>query len=1080
MESLEFRYKSLIESTLDAVIIINAAGKVVEWNTNAVELFKWTKEEVFNKNLYEFIIPARFVEAHKKAMLTNAESGVVPVLNNRIEIVGLTKEGLEVAVELTITPLISDTETFYCAFIRDISKQKETEQKLEAERNLFNGIIESITEPIFYKTTSHVYLRCNQAFADLHGKSAKEIIGKSDRDLYLSDDVQKFIESDLFVINNKEAAINEEWFTSKNGDSKFLNTIKLPSYNEKGEVQGIVGICRNLTEIKEAESRQRHLNMELQKVIRNLKGNEEYLQGINRFASTILKQNTITEIVWEATENLINELGIVDCIIYLIDESKQNLVQHAAYGPKKLPKQKIKNPIIIPIGKGIVGSVAKSGKSELINDTSKDERYILDDDLRYSELSVPIIADGEIIGVIDSEHPDRNFFDSNHLEKFQTIANLVSFRLKNAINQEKLQIAQDSITKLTTAVEQSSISILMTDVNGMIEYANPAFEKLTGYTSEECLGKKTSILRSGEQSKEFYNKLWKTILSGKKWTGEIINKKKNGENYWVLSAISPIINENGVCTDFVYMQTDITQLKQLENELINEKLRAEAADKSKSIFLANMSHEIRTPLNAIYGMTKLLSDSSLNKDQERLVDGLEISSQNLLQIITDILDFSKIESGNLNLETTVFSLQELFQKLYEMLEFRTEEKKLLFDYRIDENIHNQLIGDPFRLHQVLLNLLNNAVKFTQKGSIILNAQLKRSETDYASIEFSVSDTGIGIESCKENSIFESFKQADESITREYGGSGLGLPICKELIELMGGEIKVSSKFGEGSRFYFSITLKKDNSNKPMAKEIIIDQNALGGKKILIVEDNEFNLFITKSIIDKWNVNSRIANNGLEAIQLLKNEEFDLVLMDKQMPVMGGLEASERIRKDLKLKIPIIALTANVLKGVIDDCLNAGMNDYIAKPFEPEQLYQKMCEHLSISSPQKEAITKSAINSFVDKEKKLFQLVKLNKLLGGNQKQVRIMLNKFLEVTPSYIVELEDALKSNDFEQVSRILHKLKSSVNLIANDEIIANLGELYKVSEEKMNYNLLKQKLPLLINTLGLLIKELSNELNS
>ena len=452
----------------------------------------------------------------------------------------------------------------------------ESENKLQSQQTLLNSIINSISDPIFFKTKAHEYLRCNNAFAQLHSKTPEEIIGLRDEDLYGKTRTKIFQDSDLFVINQKKPSISEEWFSYKDGPTKFLNTIKLPSVNERGETLGIVGICRDLTKIKRAESKQRHLNIEMQKIIKSLKENERYLKGINRFASTILKQNTIDEIIWEVTDNLVKELGVVDCVIYLLDDQKKNLIQRAVYGPKQLGKQKIKNPIVIPVGKGIVGTVAKTGISELLMDTSSDSRYIIDDDVRLSEITVPIIADGDVIGIIDSEHPEKNYFTPAHLEKLQTVANLVSSRMKDAINQEKLYAAQQSILKLSTAVEQSTLSIVITDIEGIIEFVNPAFEKLSGFNADQAIGKKTSILRSDKHKGNFYKQLWKTILAGEKWTGEIINRSKDGRLYNILAAISPIINDKGIITNFVAFQTNITERKRAEVKLQNSQANLKA------------------------------------------------------------------------------------------------------------------------------------------------------------------------------------------------------------------------------------------------------------------------------------------------------------------------------------------------------------------------------------------------------------------------------------------------------------------------------------------------------------------------
>lgn len=958
----------------------------------------------------------------------------------------------------------------------DITERIQIEDKLKKERNLFDRIFESISDPIFYKNTDHIYLRCNKAFAELHNKLPFEIMGKSDLDLYSEKEAEAFIQSDVKIIQTKKSSINEEWFIYKNGTPEFLNTIKLPAFDDNGKVQGIVGVCRNITKIKKAESLQKQLNVELQKAVKTLKSNEKYLKNINEFASSILKKNSIDEIVWEVTHVVIKELGFVDCIIYLFDEDKKYLIQRAAYGTKQTKGNFIKDPIKIPTGKGIVGSVGKTGVFELIADTSKDERYIVDDQQRLSELTVPIIANGEVIGVIDTEHPDKNFYTKNHIERLQTVSSLISTRMKNAINQEKLESAQKDLSKLSTAIDQSSLAVVITDLNGIIEFINPAFTEISGYSAEECLGKKTSMLNSGVQSKEFYKKLWTTISQGKKWTGELINKMKDGTKYWVLTSVSPIRDFEGKIINYVQMQTDISHLKQLEEDLIKAKLKAEEADQAKSMFLATMSHEIRTPLNAIYGMIKLFEDTKLDQNQHELVKGLDYSSNNLMRIVNDILDFEKIESGQLQLESTSFNFAEFIQQIIETFEFKSEEKNIDLNYEIDERICKHLMGDSLRLQQILINLLNNAIKFTKKGSVNLFCRFIKQSDDHCWVEFVVRDTGIGIEKNNLDKIFERFKQEDDSTTRQYGGTGLGLAISRQLVNLMGGEISVESQQNTGSRFSFTIRLSEaDESSIPKQKSTQIDKNLLKGKKILLVEDNTFNQYIAKSIIEKWNVAVDVVDNGKMAVNYLQKKKVDLILMDKQMPVMDGLAASRIIRNELKLKIPIIALTANVVKGVVQSCLNAGMNDYIAKPFEPAELFDKIVKNLDLNPTESNKDTLSIPEQ--PKTQKLYDLSKLTYMLEGNKKQIKLMLHKFIETTPEYILELKESYEKEDLERFTMILHKVKSSVNLLANSVINTQIKNLYNDLSTSKNKAKYKNQIPDVILNLDLLIEQLKKK---
>lgn len=378
------------------------------------------------------------------------------------------------------------------------------------------------------------------------------------------------------------------------------------------------------------------------------------------------------------------------------------------------------------------------------------------------------------------------------------------------------------------------------------------------------------------------------------------------------------------------------------NALVRSKLKAENSSKAKEQFLANMSHEIRTPLNGIEGMTKLLEGTGLDEEQKKYVSAINISSGNLMIIINDILDISKIEAGKLTVEEVGFNLKYSCEKTMETLWFKAKGKDIVLEHNFDENISEVLIGDPTRINQVIINLISNAIKFTEKGFVRLNCDLIEKTDKFNRIRFEVVDSGIGIAKDKLEKIFESFSQEDDSTTRKFGGTGLGLSISRQLVELFNGRLDVSSVKGEGTSFYFTIELPvgtKEIIGK--SDEVLSLPVSVEGKKVLLVEDNEINQFLASTILKKWKMNVEVANNGLIALNMLKEEEYDIILMDIQMPVMGGLEAAREIRNKLKLETPIIALTANAIKGDDDKCLEVGMDDYVSKPFDHSILFNKI-------------------------------------------------------------------------------------------------------------------------------------------
>ncbi len=373
------------------------------------------------------------------------------------------------------------------------------------------------------------------------------------------------------------------------------------------------------------------------------------------------------------------------------------------------------------------------------------------------------------------------------------------------------------------------------------------------------------------------------------------------------------------------------------------KEKAEESTKLKEAFLANMSHEIRTPMNAIIGFSDILSKGNLEEKEMEYVRTIKTAGENLLTIINDILDISKIEAGMMTFEEHTFSVKDIFKSLSVMLMGKAKEKDLELEFVCGPYVPESLLGDPTRLTQIIINLAGNAIKFTQKGKILVTARVNQDVHDSVMLEFSVKDTGIGISTDKLEHIFERFRQAESHITRKYGGTGLGLSIAKQLVELQGGKLSVESVFKEGSVFSFSIPYKKSVEVVHTAEAVgeKFNMEALTNLKILLVEDNQLNVKLILSLFSEYKLNLQVAENGSVGIEKLKEHDFDIILMDMEMPVMNGYEAATIIRNDLKYKIPIIAMTAHAMAGEKERCLSLGMNDYISKPINANLLFEKI-------------------------------------------------------------------------------------------------------------------------------------------
>ncbi|MEZ5014234.1 MAG: ATP-binding protein [Chitinophagales bacterium] len=391
------------------------------------------------------------------------------------------------------------------------------------------------------------------------------------------------------------------------------------------------------------------------------------------------------------------------------------------------------------------------------------------------------------------------------------------------------------------------------------------------------------------------------------------------------------------------------RVREKTKELEQEKERAEHSEKVKEQFLANMSHEIRTPMNAILGMTRLLLEKGPREDQLKYLNSIKHASDNLLVIINDILDLSKIEAGKINFEHIAFDLRQELQSVYETMKINADEKKLELRIDIQEDVPQFVSGDPYRLSQILLNLAGNAIKFTEQGNVTIHAAAEKVQEDTVQIQFRVTDTGIGIAQEKLNVIFDMFTQETSSTTRKFGGTGLGLAICKRLVEMQGGNMQVESIPGKGSVFGFSIQYEVVNKAEvPKEEEHLqaLPVNKLKNVRILLAEDNEFNQMVAvdsiESILPEAKVD--VAKNGREAVEMVENGNYDLILMDIQMPEMDGHEATRAIRTHSSARvhnIPIIAMTASVIKAEVDKCFESGMNAFVGKPFNMDELLDKM-------------------------------------------------------------------------------------------------------------------------------------------
>ncbi|MBN8671172.1 MAG: tetratricopeptide repeat protein [Chitinophagales bacterium] len=544
----------------------------------------------------------------------------------------------------------------------------------------------------------------------------------------------------------------------------------------------------------------------------------------------------------------------------------------------------------------------------------------------------------------------------------------------------------------------------------------------------------------------------------------------------------------------IFKQTTFNKIRNLQTrqqvELAQkEKEVAEQTAQLKQQFMANMSHEIRTPMNAIVGMTSLLMSKNPLPEQMKYLKAIQQSADNLLVIINDILDLSKIEAGKIVIEQTDFSLREVTNSVRDMLMFKAEEKGLQFMVNVEEGIPVRVIGDPTRINQVLINLAGNALKFTEKGYIEVRVTIQKKAEKKYWLKFEVIDTGIGISPDYVNKIFESFTQAGTDVARRFGGTGLGLTISKQLVELMGGEIGVTSELGKGTTFFAIIPLTESDVQIVEQKSSAVDEQTmkkLNDVKLLLVEDNEFNRMVAEDTLKELlpDITIDIAINGQEAVDRVQEEHYDIVLMDIQMPVMDGVTATRTIRTTLSAPakdVKIIAMTANVLQEDVAQYFNTGMNAYVSKPFQVDELLLKMAAVLEGQKPAMQGaatvkntiVAEPAMPSLPDK---ITDMQFLRQFAGGNDEKMAKYVGMFLENGPKLLNTIEQSLQAKDYAAVKIAAHSMKPQLSYMGVKEDVSHIFLIEQTAGESAHYD----RLPTLVVNLKRVCEKAFEELRN
>jgi len=638
------------------------------------------------------------------------------------------------------------------------------------------------------------------------------------------------------------------------------------------------------------------------------------------------------------------------------------------------------------------------------------------------------------------------------IQELEAMLHACRVRLPNAPAEAVRELAE-SEERFALAVRGTNDGIWDWDIRTGEVFFSPPWKSMIGYEDDEL----ENVFATFDKllHPEDHERVMATLndyLESRipRYSVEFRFKHKDGSWRWILARGRSLRDKSGKPYRMAGSHTDVTERKHDEEELHKARQAAEAANSAKSVFLANMSHEIRTPMNGVIGMSELLLGTTLDDSQREYLNMLKDSADSLLELLNDILDFSKIEAGKMDLDSHEFDLNTIVTETVQAMGIRAFQKRLVLLHHISPEVPARLLGDDGRLRQILINLVGNAIKFTHKGGVTVEVNVESGTADALMLHFKINDTGIGITPEMHESIFEAFTQAEASTTRRYGGTGLGLAICRDLVTLMQGRIWVESQLGVGSTFHFTAAFGRTSgiSIKPLSPRFQPVMTAPASMRVLVVEDGHVNQLVSARMLEKRGHLVTLASSGQEAIDFFNSEPFDAILMDVQMPGMNGFEATAAIREIEKKSgehVRIIAMTANAMKGDREDCLAAGMDDYIAKPLRSVELFQvleKNSRRSMIQEPEQPFTRVEAAAIRPPVESVPFDLAAFRES-AGDEKLMRKLIAIFPEDTQKYLKKAEKALAAGKAKPLYEAAHSLKGMLGVYAADKALRLASEL-------------------------------------